>query len=83
MKTKELISLQLEKYEKSYEKTKDLKEFKLNILHSIQDVEEITPVSPYHSSFLFQVKLDCENMTQSNALTTVQSLKTFLERLNS
>lgn len=82
MKTKHLISLQLENYEKSYEKTKDLKEFKTNIYKTILDVEEITPVSPFFSSYLFQAKLDCENMTQSNALTTAQSLKTFLERLN-
>lgn len=82
MKTKNLISLQLESYEKSYDKTKDLKEFKTNIYKIITEIEEITPVSPFHSSYLFQVKLDCENMTQSNALTTSQSLKTFLERLS-
>ena len=82
MKTKELISLHLESYEKSYNKTKDLKEFKTNIYKAILDIEEITPVSPFFSSFLFQIKLDCENMSQSNALTVCHSLKSFLERLN-
>lgn len=81
MKNRDLITTQLESYEKSYEETKDFETFKINIDKVIQDIEDITPVNPVYSSYLFQVKLDCENLDRNSAPNLVSSLKAFLRRL--
>ncbi|WP_343632929.1 hypothetical protein [Fluviicola sp.] len=81
MKNKNLIVTQLENYEKSYEETKDFERFKINIYQTIQDIESITPVNPVYSSYLFQIKLDYENLDRNSSPTLVSSLKTFLKRL--
>jgi hypothetical protein len=82
MNIKQLINTQLESYEKSFARTKDFEEFKANIYKIVQDIEEITPVTPFYSSSLFQMKLDCENMDRMNASQVVLSIRNFLERLN-
>ena len=81
MKTKKEIHHQLLSYEKSYADTKDFETFNMNIYHILEEIENITPVTPYYSSYLFQTKLDYENMDRNSASKLVQSLKTFLERL--
>lgn len=82
MKTKNVISAQLSNYVKSYEQTKDFEEFRRNIYETIHDIEKIIPVTPFFSSYLFQVKLDCENMETINAGNVIASLESFLERLD-
>lgn len=81
MKNKNSIATQLLSYEKSYAETKDFETFKTNIHNTIQDIESITPITPFYSSYLFQVKLDYENLDRSSVPNLIQSLKTFLERL--
>ncbi|TSJ47938.1 hypothetical protein [Fluviicola chungangensis] len=81
MKTKKAIYQLLLSYEKSYEETKDLEELKTSLGNLILDIENVTPVSPSYSSYLFQMKLDYEHMDRFNALHLVDSLKNFLERL--
>ncbi len=81
MKNKKLIITQLASYEKAYEETKDFEEFKTNIYNTILDIENITPVSPFYSSYLFHTKLDCENMDRMSATNLLLSLKTFLDGL--
>lgn len=81
MKTKNAISVQLTNYEKTYDETRDFDEFKANVYQAIADIEQITPVSPTNSSFLFQVKLDYENMDRNSSPHVLSSLKNFLDRL--
>ncbi len=81
MKNKKLIITQIESYEKKYRETKDFGQFKTNIYSTILDIENITPVSPFYSSYLFRIKLDCENMDRMNVSDLVSSLKIFLDRL--
>lgn len=81
MKTKKEIHHQLLSYEKTYQETKNFEEFKANIYHTILDIESITPISPSYSSYLFDMKLDCENMDRFNAETIVLSLRNFLQKL--
>ncbi len=83
MKTKDVINAQLVSYEKLYEKTKNFEELKANIYNAILDIERITPVSPFYSSYLFHTKLDCENLDRYSAKNILLSLQTFLERLES
>ena len=82
MKNKNTIITQLENYKKSYEETRDFETFKSNLHNIIVDVESITPVSPFYSSYIFHTKLDYENIDRQNAGNLVFSLKTFLERLD-
>lgn len=82
MNPKEIISTQLLIYEKTYEKTKDFEEFRTSVYNTILDIEKITPVSPFFSSYLFRVKLDCENMDRVSAASVILSLKTLMDRLN-
>lgn len=81
MGTKKLIEAQLANYEKTYEETKDFETFKTNIYNTIQDIERITPITPVNSSYLFQTKLECENLDRNSAPSLLSSLKNFLERL--
>lgn len=81
MNTIKEISRQIVSYAKTYEKTKDLEEFKINIHNAIIEIEKVTPVTPFFSSYLFRMKLDCENVDQFSAAGLVLSLETFLERL--
>ncbi len=81
MKTNKLIDTQLANYEKAYEETKNFEEFKINIYNTIIDIESITPVSPSYSSYLFNLKLDCENMDRFNAENVVHALKALLQKL--
>ncbi len=82
MKTKNAISTQLASYEKSYEETNDFETFRTSIYNIIQAIETITPISPVNSSYLFQTKLDCENLDRNSAPNLLASLKNFLERLD-
>lgn len=82
MKTKNAISAQLASYEKLYEETKDFETFKANIYSTIQVIETITPINPVNSSYLFQKKLDWENLDRNSAPSLLASLKNFLERLD-
>lgn len=81
MKNKKLIITQIESYEKTYRETKDFEQFRTNMYSTILDIENITPVSPFYSSYLFRIKLDFENVDRMNASDLVLSLKTFLEGL--
>lgn len=81
MKTKELIAKQLVSYEKSYQETKNFEEFKTNIYNVLLEIESITPVTPFYSSYLFHAKLDYENMDRMNAMGVSLSLKSFLDKL--
>jgi len=82
MKTKNEIIEQLASYIKSYERVKDFEEFRSNIYDTILEIEKITPITPFFSTFFFQVKMDCENMEVVNARDVVVSLEGFLERLD-
>ena len=82
MKTKKLIDAQLTNYEKAYRETKNLDEFKTNIYNTIIDIESITPISPSYSSYLFNAKLDWENLDRLSVDNLLQSLKNFLEKLD-
>lgn len=81
METKKLIEAQLANYAKSYEETKDFETFKANIYNTILEIETIAPITPVNSSYLFQTKLDCENLDRNSAPNLIASLKTFLKRL--
>ena len=81
MRTKQLIGAQLANYEKEYERTKDFNEFRANINNTIKEIEAITPVTPFFSTALFQIKLDCENMDRINTSQLIRSLASFLEKL--
>lgn len=81
MKTKNEIIEQLSSYIKSYERAKDFEEFGKNIYGTILDVEKITPISPFFSTYLFQLKMDFENMEPYNTGNVITSLEVLLERL--
>lgn len=82
MKTIKELNGQIINHEKSYQQTKDFEEFKRNIYSTINEIEEITPVTPFFSSYLFQLKMDWENMEPFNAGNVVASLENFLKRLD-
>lgn len=81
MNSIEEINKQVAVYKKSFEKSHDFEEFRQNIHNAIVDIEKITPVTPFFSSYLFRMKLDCENMDQSSADNFVLTLENFLDRL--
>jgi hypothetical protein len=81
MRTIDEINKQVMIYKKSFEKTHDFEEFRKNIHNAIVDIEKITPVTPFFSSYLFRMKLDCENMDQSSAENFVLTLENFMDRL--
>ncbi len=81
MRTKQFIGAQLANYKKEYERTKDFNEFRTNINQVLSAIEEMTPVTPFFSSTLFQLKLDCENMDRIHTSQLIHSLKTFVEKL--
>lgn len=81
MNTIKEINKRIVSYGKAYENTKDLEEFRKNMHDAIVEIEKITPVTPFFSSYLFRMKLDCENVDQVSASGLVLSLETFLERL--
>nr|WP_294859780.1 hypothetical protein [uncultured Fluviicola sp.] len=82
MKTIKELNGQIVNHEKTYQQTKDFEEFRRNIYNTISEIEKITPVTPFFSNYLFQMKLDCENMEAFNAGNVILSLETFLERLD-
>ncbi|MGV3611316.1 MAG: hypothetical protein ACO1N0_10230 [Fluviicola sp.] len=82
MKTKKEIDQQLLSYEKAYQETKNFDEFKTNIYNTIIDIESITPITPYHSSSLFDMKLDCENLDRFSVENLLLSLRSFLQKLD-
>jgi|GEM_PF-5755799 len=81
MKTKNVIIEQLSSYVKSYERAKDLEEFRKNIYETILEIEKITPITPFFSTYLFQLKMDYENLETYNTGNVIASLEFLLERL--
>lgn len=81
MKNKNSITTQLSSYEKAYKETKNFDEFKANIYNVIIDIESIAPITPSYSSYLFNLKLDCENLDRFGVDNMLLSMKAFLEKL--
>ena len=81
MKTKKIIDTQLANYEKAYQETKNLDEFKTNIHNIIIDIETIAPISPSYSSYLFNLKLDWENLDRLSVENLLVSIRNFLDKL--
>jgi hypothetical protein len=82
MKTIKELNGQMMIHEKAYQQTKDFEEFRRNIYEMILEIEKITPITPFFSTYLFQVKMDCENMEKFNIGNVITSLETFMKRLD-